>query len=174
MLFCHISVQLILTQLLCRCLRKKLWKLLCVFIDTHCSIQNLITVENQTDKPQTYDHINKLINWVQKYDKSILFFYYRGFAGCGMHLYAHNFAPPPAFLFVWNSIEKNNKLQKTLELLIYFMKRFKISECANILVTLMHASLHVWDKMDSRLHWFIIRSHCYKKITRGCYLHKWK
>ena len=34
---------------------------------------------------------------------------YREFARRGTHLYAHNFVPPPGFLFVWRGIEKNNQ-----------------------------------------------------------------
>ena len=43
------------------------------------------------------------------------------------HLYAHDFAPPPGFLFVWCNIEG----EKTLELLIFCLQNdLKISECA--------------------------------------------
>ena len=48
----------------------------------------------------------------------------RGFARYGMHLYAHDFATPLGFLFVWRGVEKINR--KMLQLLIYFVEGIKI------------------------------------------------
>ena len=48
----------------------------------------------------------------------------RDFAQRGTHTYAHDFATPLGFLFIWCGIEKNNK--KKLELLIYFIEWCKI------------------------------------------------
>ena len=59
----------------------------------------------------------------------------RGFARRAKHPYAHVFAPPLAFLFVWCDIEKNNK--KCFNFWFTSQKELKLqpSACANILVT---------------------------------------
>ena len=66
-----------------------------------------------------------------------LFCHNRGFARRGTHLYAHDFVPPPSFLFVWRSIKKNNKKRLNFWFTSQNDLKFPPSACANILVILL-------------------------------------